>query len=254
MPLEVHCEGYSWLMRRTRVARLNNADTVERLLEEAVSGIEEGQEITVQCELNMKLGKVSNDGDSGFDVVTNIMNYTDNCITCFFIESRKLWCGLLYTAWANGEDLFAAGKVKYRIGENVVRNHSLQLKQAVSDPVEVSYSKKLPNGQKIAQRSDVLKEHLRGHKKIINRVIEAGALKQLANEKAYQLNYIGFEGSITAFLEPFALPGYTACIEDSKFPEHNGEYLVESTEVVFGIQGARRTVELGPKKGFGKDL
>ncbi len=254
MPLEVHCEGYSWLLRRTSNARFYKADKVKALLEEAVSGLGPGNEIAVECDLNLKLGKVNGDGDSSFDLLTNIKKYTDECLTCFFVEPNKLWCGLLYTAWAKGEDALKAGTVKYSIGENVRRDQQLQVKHNENDRVEVRYSKKLPNGNVIAQRSDILKKHLRRHKKIINRVLVEGDLKALANEKAYQLNNLGFEGSLTGFLEPFALPGYNAQILDKRFPEHNGEYLVESTEVVFGMGGARRIVELGPRKGFAKEL
>lgn len=254
MPLKVHCEGYSWLLRRTNNTKFYRVDTVKALLKEAVSGMSTGNEITVQCDLNLKLGKVNGDGDSAFDLLTNIKKYTDDCVTCFFVEPDILWSGLLYTAWAKGEDVLKAGAVKYSIGENVVRDHRLSLKQSDNDRVEVRYSKKLPNGQLIMQRSDVLKKYLRGHKKIINRAIEAGDLKALANEKAYMLNYVGFEGSMTGFLEPFALPGYKAQIKDRRFPEHDSEYLVESTEVIFGVGGARRIVELGPRRGFAKEL
>ena len=57
-------------------------------------------------------------------------------------------------------------------------------------------------------------------------------------------------GTLTAFLQPYCAPGWIVSLTDDRFPEHNGQYLVESTRVTFGTQGARRYVGLGPKLGF----
>jgi hypothetical protein len=72
-------------------------------------------------------------------------------------------------------------------------------------------------------------------------------LKLLANEKAYRNTYSGYEGSFVSFLQPYAAPGYIAFIKDNTHPEMDGSYLIESTEVHFGVKGARRIIELGIK-------
>jgi hypothetical protein len=128
----------------------------------------------------------------------------------------------------------------------------LKERSTENDPVEVKYNKKLSNGDKISQTSDVFTTFLRTHSRILNQVNDSSTLKQLANEKAYQLNYEGYEGSINAFLQPYATPGYQAYVTDDRYPEKNGTYIIEGTEVYFGMNGARRIVEIGPMTGFAK--
>ncbi len=72
----------------------------------------------------------------------------------------------------------------------------------------------------------------------------------MANEKQYSKNYSGYEGTITAFLQPFCQPGYLASISNSSYKERNGRYLVLSTKVTFGTRGATREIGLGPLLGF----
>jgi hypothetical protein len=43
-------------------------------------------------------------------------------------------------------------------------------------------------------------------------------------------------------LQPYSEPGYTAALTDEKFPERSGNYLIDSIEVNYGMQGARRIV------------
>lgn len=56
-----------------------------------------------------------------------------------------------------------------------------------------------------------------------------------------------YRGKIETFLQPFALPGMVARIEDLRHNQRNGTYHISSTEVKFGTSGARRTVEIGEK-------
>ena len=252
-PLEVECEGYSWLLRRNTINIFQSSIKVKDLLEKAITGIDANYKIDVQCDVDLELSNISIEDKNGFDVISNISKYTDGALSCFFIQPDILWCGLIYSPYAKGVDLFGVGNVKYRLGYNVVKNNSLKERLTENDPVKVKYCKKLSDGNKISQDSDVFKNYVRTHSKILNHLKEAPALKQLANEKAYKYNYAGYEGAIISFMEPYTQPGYTALIVDSRYPERNGTYLIEGIEVSFGINGARRVVEIGPKVGFANE-
>jgi hypothetical protein len=254
MPLEVTCEGYSWLLRRNNISQFWPSVTIKDLLKAAVSGIDGGYAINVICDVDFELSNVGINNGSGFDIVNDISKFTDGSLSCFFIQPDTLWCGLVNSPYANGNDVFNAGIVNYRLGYNVVKDNNLKERLTEDDPVEVTYSKRLSNGDKILQTSDVIKTVARAHSKIRNHINDASTLKQLANEKAYQLNYSGYEGSISAFLQPFATPGCQAYITDDRYPERNGTYIIEGTEVHFGINGARRIVEIGLKTGFANDI
>ena len=204
----------------------------------------------MQCEVDFELRNITVNNNSGFDIINNISKYTDGCLSCFFIQPNILWCGSVYTPYAKGDDIFNIGLVNYRLGYNLVKENSLQERLTETDPVKVIYSKKLSTGDRITQSSDAFKNYRLTHNKILNHIIDASVLKQLADEKAYHLNYAGYEGSMNAFLQPYAAPGYVAYITDDRYPERNGKYIIESNHVHFGISGARRIIEIGPKIGF----
>jgi hypothetical protein len=254
MPLEVECEGYSWLMRRNSITQFWPTIAVRDLLTTAVSGIDSVYDIKVVCDVDFELNNVSLNSASGFDIINSLAKFTDGCLSCFFIQPDTLWCGLTYTPYASGVGISNIGLVSYRLGYNVVKENSLQERTTENDPVEVTYSRKLPNGEKMSQTSDVFKNFGRTYNKILNHIKDTITLKALANEKAYQYNYGGYEGGISAFLQPYASPGYQAYIADDRYPERSSTYLVESAEVHFGINGARRILEIGPMTGFANSI
>jgi hypothetical protein len=254
MPLEIVCEGYSWLLRRNSITNFWSTITIMELLNVAISGINNEYQINVQCDVDIELCNISIENQSGFDIISNISKYTDGCVSCFFVTPDTLWCGLIYNAYAKGEDVFKKGEVKYRLGYNIVKDNSLEQREKDENPVEVRYTKRLSSGERIFQTSDVFKKFSNTYSKVLNQINGSNALKLLANEKAYQMNYSGYEGTINSFLQPFVQPGYLAHIVDNRYQERNGDYLVESTELEFGVNGARRTIEIGPKVGFANEV
>jgi len=254
MPLEVECEGYSLLLRRNQLNAFYPTISIKDYLLAAVSGLENNYNINVLCGLEFNLGNVFFDNISGIEALNNLSKYTDGSLTCFFIQPDTLWCGLVYTPYANGDDPFnnsgTTNMISYRLGYNALKENSLKERISENDPVKVIYSKKLANGHILSQASDVYPKYVRKHSRTLNHLRDAATLKMLANEQAYKLNYSGYEGNINGFLQPNTLPGYRVYITDDRYPERNGNYLTESTEVHFGVNGARRIVEAGPLNGF----
>lgn len=58
------------------------------------------------------------------------------------------------------------------------------------------------------------------------------------------LYYTGFKGSFTTFGEPVVNHGDIANIQDLKFPEKDGKYIVKSVNITFGLDGYRQNIEL----------
>ena len=78
-------------------------------------------------------------------------------------------------------------------------------------------------------------------------VLEETQLKELAEQELQRYSFDGYRGKIETFLIPFAEPCMTANVTDPLYNDRSGNYYIESTEVRFGVQGARRKVELGIK-------
>jgi hypothetical protein len=76
---------------------------------------------------------------------------------------------------------------------------------------------------------------------------DAASLQQLADAEQAKLSYDGYEGKITAFGQPYCEPGYRAILQDEKYPERSGNYVVEKTEVTYGMSGFKREVSIGAK-------
>ncbi|MGN6568229.1 MAG: hypothetical protein ACTHJ0_09765 [Flavipsychrobacter sp.] len=244
MPLEIECEGYSYRLRRNNIKGSWPSISVKDLLEKAVDGLG----ITLQVNTDISLSNVVISNWTAAQVIDFILKETDGCISIFFIQPNVLWAGLVYTPCSNGNDTFNLSTVKYKLGYNVVKDNSLKVRVPEDDAVKVNFSKKLSTGEKLSESSSATeKTIIRNYRKLLNHIAASPILKALALEKQKRFSYIGYEGRINAFLQPYALPGYKAYIEDTQYAERNGTYLVEGIEVVYGIRGARRIIDIGPQ-------
>ena len=78
-------------------------------------------------------------------------------------------------------------------------------------------------------------------------VASQAELEKLAGQKLDEMKFDGYEGKINTLLIPGAIPGMTAQLTDTLFPERGGNYYIESVKTSYGTGGARREVELGIK-------
>lgn len=72
-------------------------------------------------------------------------------------------------------------------------------------------------------------------------------LATLAQIELDRYSYDGYQGQITTFLQPFAAPSMIAEVQDRIYRQRSGRYFIESVETSFGMQGARRKIEVGIK-------
>ena len=244
-PMVVECEGYSWQLR-------NKVDVTKYYPETKASTLlaltAANTNVTTRVADDLPLVKMRLTHVNGVQIAEEIKKISQGVLNVFFISPRELWCGLTYTPYSQGTDPLGLGTANYRLGYNCVRNNRLK-QRTVNEPVQVIYSGMYATGKRIYTASEA-QTAKRKEKAVINNIPDEPTIKKIANEKQYRANYTGLEGSITGFLQPFCWPGWRVNLADKRNPEQNGVYLVESTEVLFGMSGGRRIVELGPRIGF----
>ncbi len=246
MPLTIECEGYGRRLRLGQTYSKHYKNTTARELLEMAT---KGTGITLRIVDDLPLVNVTLVKATAADIVNKVKELSKGVLNIFFVEPTVLWCGLLYTPYSRGDDPLGMGRVKYRLGYNVVKENGLQERVVDGEPVQILMGGVLATGQKVMTQSEA-KDAPRKVKRILNNVGDVEWLKKIANEKQYTMNYAGYEGTIRPFLRPYCGPGWVAEITDRQYPERNGTYAIEAVDVQFGLNGARRVVSIGPKLGF----
>ncbi len=242
IPLEIECEGY---VRKLRLKYMDADLTKGISLKSLLEKVCEGTDISVDCKVAYTIYGRNLVNASGTKVLDEIRRASEGAISIFFIEPKKLWAGLVYTPYLDGKAPFNLPTVKYRLGWNCIMDNNLKERIPI-EQVQIIINGMLVTGDSVRTSSDekVAKRRLQYQ---LNNWHDESTLKAIANEKQRQLNYTGYEGYVTGLLQPYCAPGWDAYIKDSRYPERDGLYLVESTEVLFGINGSRRIVGIGPK-------
>jgi hypothetical protein len=250
MPLVVECEGY---VRQLRLNVSVSADYTKKntsakaLLQQACKGTD----ITVVCPVDFPLSGIRLVEADGVRICDYIKQASDNTLTVFFVQPTVLWCGLVYSAYAGKgvANPFGLQTVNYRLGFNCIKDNKLK-ERVPSEPVQIIMKGKYASAVQVytASKAAYAKRKVQS---LVNHVPDAVTMGKFAQEKEYQMNYTGYEGKLTGFLQPYASVGWDAYITDARYPELTGTYVVETVDVRFGVQGARRTLEMGPRVGFG---
>jgi len=239
------CEGYSYQLRKkTYLYAFKNAELVDVL-----KYLVKGTDIVLDKNIpGFKIEKLLLQNHSGTEVLENIKKISDNTINLFF-TGNVLYAGLQY---ANTK-----ADVKYQIGWNVIKDGNLKLREAKNEQVTVNYIGEKKDGTKVKVNGKA-KDHViktsasssnGGETKVIktHAVTDENTLQGMADKKLSLLSYDGYEGKITAFLAPYCEPGYRAILIDNKYPARGGNYLIDTTEVTYGMSGARRIVGISFK-------
>lgn len=246
-PLEVVCEGYVRQMRHMTPENGFYAETSAKELLGLIA--KKCPDIKVVVAQDLPLQNITLNEATGTDICDKIKELSQGVLSIFFIDPTTLWCGITYTPYVENTDPWDIGTVKYRLGYNVVQDNGLKERDTSGEPVTVIINGQLATGQHITTASQT-KAQGRRIKHLVNNIGDEKTLQVIAKEKQYQMNYTGFEGHINGFLEPWCEPGYKVVVKDSRYPEREGTYMVEGTEVMYGLRGARIKVDVGPKIGF----
>lgn len=230
-PVIIEIEGYSYQLKKNNVNKFWTKTTVKEIMEEAVKGTD----IKLEVADNMPVEKFMARNVSGAQVLDNIIKkVSKGILTAFFISPDTLWIGLRYTKPLND--------VKYRLGYNVIRDDQLVKRIADKVNIKVEFVHKDPKGKR--KRGTATNGVGQVKKVNVQAVSDPEWLKRLAGAKLDKETYDGLEGKITCFLEPFAVPGDKAIITDKRY-DRNSNNIIETVELFFGVNGARRIIELG---------
>jgi hypothetical protein len=234
-PCEIEVEGMFHLLKFKTYKKAFREVSLKQLFEYLIAELPD-----IQLSRNMPdapLGVFYCDGRTG----TEILEELKKDGFAIYFRDNELYGGLQYTE--------VYDTVKYRLGWNVIKDNQLKYRreQDVKARIKAIYIK--PDNERIVvtvgngsgiertqyytnisgKDDNEIKKNLR---------LEAeGDLKELS--------YDGYEGKITTFLQPFAVAGDAAEIEDENYPERSGKYIIETSEVTFGTGGARRVLEIG---------
>lgn len=77
--------------------------------------------------------------------------------------------------------------------------------------------------------------------------LSAKELKARATAEMNKLKVDGYRGGIVSFGQPFAKHGDVANILDKLYPERAGKYFIDEANLVFGVGGFRREIQIGVK-------
>ena len=249
MPMVIECEGYIQQLRLdVSINKYYKNTTAKQLLLETC----EGTDISVICPVDFPLSGARMVHADGVRILEWIKEASGGALTIFFIKPDVLWCGLTYTAYAadSTANVYNLPTVNYRLGWNCVKDNGLK-ERVQSEPVQVILNGKLATGNVVMTKSKN-EAAVRKLKWLLNHVPDEVTMGKFAQENEWRMNYTGAEGYVNGFLVPYALPGYDAYVSDTDDKDLNGVYLVEQTDVTFGVKGAKRKVKIGPLVGFDK--
>ncbi|MBS1740734.1 MAG: hypothetical protein JST88_09355 [Bacteroidetes bacterium] len=231
-PCEIECEGYSWQLRKKTFAKSWKDANVKDILQELIAGTD----ITIHKDTpDTKFeGQFVLNDENAATALEKMKK--EMFLTVYFIGGDQLYVGLEQTAQTGKE-------VKYKLGWNTIKDDQLKYRRAEDTKIYMRVSYKNKKGKTLYKKF--------GHTGGVEQPMDCGMvtdmnlLKRMVNAKAREFRYAGYEGKITAFLQPYAQHGWKAVLTDNKYSERNGSYIITSTEVHFGTGGARRMVGIG---------
>ncbi len=244
-PIEVECEGYSYLLRKKQYAVKVFKD---------VKLIEVLKYLIVGTPIRLDKNHVSDlmvtkflvEKQTGTELLEQLKKMFNNLIHFYF--KNEVLCAELFPVVAFPNSAF------YKLGWNVVKDDSLKLKEPKNENITITYKHTAVDGTKMEGKNTLKKIVTRGsssgdgeQKEVKSGIKDTETLTKLAASDVSKTSYRGYEGKIKAFLQPYCETAWRASITDEKYPERSGIYLVESIEVTYGMAGARRTVGIGIK-------
>lgn len=229
IPVKIECEGYSYLLYDVIFNKTYANVTVKQLLADLCRNTA----IVLSKEIpHIPLQNVRFKNATGIQVLEWLQK---ECKLAVYFSFNELYVGLLFGK--------KQGTAKFVLGWNTVKEDDLK-KKFVDKQTRIVIQEKNEKGDVKKHKADVKKYS--NEKTIkVKAGIPADLLKQIANRLQTKSNYQGYEGSITAFLEPLANKGMVADITDKQYPERSGLYFIEKISGEFGSSGGRQTITLG---------
>lgn len=232
VPLEIECEGYSYLLRKK--LSFNKSYKAGTKMKTVLNDLIHGTPIT----LSKAIPDVTIESPVNFSGKTGIQVldwFKEQMLMTVYFNFGELYVGLKYTNFKE--------TIKLRLGWNVVEDNDLKFNpKKKSSEVNISLSAKQKDGS--TQYADPKSKGGEGRQVKMKVRLDNATLKKLQeDQKQKQLNR-GYEGSLTAFLVPFAEPAMAVQIDDPKYPARAGKYFIEGVEGEYGSGGGRQKIKI----------
>ena len=237
IPVEIECEGYSWLLRNKIITHRFGRTTVKKVLE----FLTEGTAIKLSAKMpdSIKFEPVTFDNYTALQVL-EFLKEKYLLTVCFFYDE-------LYVGW---RATFVGNTVKLRLNWNVADDGSLVFNTYTGATVHMEPVSRGTDGKKKKARAGNALNP--GNIKRINTLIQDEADKlAAANDSQLKAQQQGYRGNLTAFLKPFIQPGDTIQIIDKKYPERNGSYFCPGVDGSFSTNGGRQKADIDFKLNNG---
>jgi hypothetical protein len=239
IPVTVECEDNIYLLKRKDVKKSWKATTLKEVLNYIITLVN----ADLAEEFKVKLsGLIPDVNMTNFEIKSNAAAALGKIKTHYGLATYFDLDGVLYSGLAYAPDL---GTVKYKLRYNTVEDNDLKYRSAE----DVKLKAKAINIQKDNTKVEVEVGDDDGEIRTLffYNISSQDQLKKLAEEELKKYKFNGYEGKITTLLQPYALPGMTAEIEDVDFNERSGNYYIEGIQVTYGTGGARRIIDIGIK-------
>ncbi len=243
-PLEIECEGYSYLLRKKRYLKSFKNTSLSEVLKFLITGTE----ITISKDhiVDVPIPTILFQNNNGTECLEKIKEKLNGLVNIYF--KGKVLHAELFPVKPFEKTAY------YKIGWNVILDDSLKLKEPSNDVFIIKFNSTKNDGSKSEiehkeKKSGLIKTHTNDVEiiDVKTQITDPEAKKKLAKSFADKKRFEGCEGKIKGFLQPYCETAWKASIKDEKFPDRSGIYIVESTEVTYGMSGARRTVGIGFK-------
>lgn len=231
VPLEIECEGYSYLLRKKEgYTKSYGSTTVKEILNDLVAGTD----ILLSDMIpDIQLKNIYFKNVKGTDVLEYLK---DKCLLTLYFNHETLYCGLRMTE--------VKATIKHRLNWNVIKDSELKFEQNRElATVNIQVEKRTKDGTKKKAKDGVKDGSVKVLK--VRHIDDEVLLKKIAEEERQKLLFKGYEGSITGFLVPVAEPGMATRIDDVRYPERNGTYFIESVNGEFSVAGGRQKINIG---------
>lgn len=231
-PVSIHCEDATWHLRSKNC----NKNFAQTTLRQLMQYILEGQEITLSSRIPpLRIHKCLFKGCNGLQALQQLKR--DYGLRIFLDDHGQLFAGFI-------DAKTLSDQVDYQMGYNVIAQ-DLEFKTRDAIKLKVKLIGLTDENKHItAEAGDS-----GGAQRTIHRydVSDQAELQKIADSKLKALQYDGYRGTLTSFLTPLADRGMIARLQDDRYPERSGCYFIPSVVITYGMNGARRKVELGIK-------
>lgn len=224
-PLVLECEDAMWLLKQSSITKSWKSVSVKQLLSEI-------QPLVFDCD-DITLGQFRVTRVTAAQILDELK---DKYGLYSWVRNGKLISGKVGT-WLGGN------KRKFVFQEDIVSSE-LQYLRKEDIKIKVKAISIMPNNTKI----EVEFGDTDGELRTLNYYnLSKADLEKVAKKEAERLRYEGYRGSFTSFLLPQVQHGDTVILEDKKFPDRKGSYLVKSVTTTFGQGGGRQKIEIDRK-------